>query len=185
MINCHTDEFKMIQLFKNGNKSVFSELIKPYYMQAYKMAYSILRQHHDAEDATQNAILKIYKSLESFKGTSSFKNWFIKIVKNHAIDLYRSNRRTVNIKDSFKETVKLSSTPPARANVISVGELKNNFTILMKEISPRYKEVMKLRYVDSLSYEEISDTLNCSVGTVKSRLSRGRKQINTLMNCTA
>jgi RNA polymerase sigma-70 factor (ECF subfamily) len=183
MNNVSTKECEMIQLFKNGNKDVFTDLIKPYYMQAYKIAYSILHQHHDAEDATQNAIIKVYKCLDQFRGTSSFKSWLIKIVRNHAVDIYRSNQRTTKIKDNFKETRSPDYIPTWQPT--NVKEMKSDLTVLITSISPTYEEVIKLRFVDSLSYEEISSELMCSVGTVKSRISRGRKQIKTLMDGAA
>lgn len=183
MNKAFTEESEMIQLFKSGNKAVFTDLIKPYYMQAYKIAYSILNQHHDAEDATQNAIIKIYKCLDQFRGTSSFKNWLIKIVRNHAIDIYRSNQRTVKIKDNFKETRNPDCIRTRQPT--NLKEMKSDLNGLITNISPTYEKVIKLRYVESLSYEEISSELMCSVGTVKSRISRGRKQIRTLMNGAA
>ena len=183
MNNALTEEREMIQLFKSGNKDVFTDLIKPYYMQAYKIAYRILNQHHDAEDATQNAIIKVYKCLDQFRGTSSFKSWLIKIVRNHAIDIYRSNQRTTKIKDNFKEIRNPSSTSISQPT--NIKEMKSDLSVLITSISPTYEEVIKLRFVDSLSYEEISSELMCSVGTVKSRISRGRKQIKTLMDGAA
>ena len=172
---------EMIRIFKNGDKSIFADLVNPYYMQAYKIAYGVLNQHQDAEDATQNAFFKIYKSLDQYKGQASFKSWLIRIVKNHAIDLYRSNQRTSKIKDTFKDSIKpvcIHSRPATSSNV---QEMKSDLSTLIDNISPTYEKVIKLRFLDSLSYEEISDTLMCSVGTVKSRLARGREQIRTLM----
>ncbi len=181
MKNNAKHESELIQIFKNGDKSVFADLMNPYYMQAYKVAYSVLNQHQDAEDATQNAFLKIYKSLDQFNGQSSFKNWLIRIVKNHAIDLYRSNKRTTRIKDTFKDNIKPECIYTRANSSVRVQEMRSDLSSLINSISPRYEKVIKLRFMDSLSYEEISDTLMCSVGTVKSRLARGRKQIRTLM----
>lgn len=172
---------ELIKIFKDGDKSVFADLVNPYYMQAYKVAYSILNQHQDAEDATQNAFIKIYKSLDQFKGQSNFKSWLIRIVRNHAIDLYRSNKRTSRIKDTFKDAIKPECIYSGGSSTVRLQEMKSDLSTLIGNISPRYEKVIKLRFMDSLSYEEISDTLMCSVGTVKSRLARGREQIRTLM----
>ncbi len=181
MKNRTTDEFTMILSFKNGDKSVFTDLVNPYYMQAYKVAYSVLNQHQDAEDATQNAFIKVYKCLDQFKSQSSFKSWLIRIVRNHAIDIYRSNKRTSKIKDTFKDAIKPECIYTRTETAHRVQEMKSDLSTLIDNISPRYEKVIKLRFMDSLSYEEISATLMCSVGTVKSRLARGRKQIRTLM----
>ena len=175
------EEAEMIKRFMAGDKSIFADLVNPYYMQAYKVAYSVLNQHQDAEDATQNAFIKIYKSLDQFKGQSSFKSWLIRIVRNHAIDIYRSNKRTTKIKDRFKNNVRPQCIHSRPAQTANVQEMKSDLSSLINSISPTYEKVIKLRFMDSLSYEEISDTLMCSVGTVKSRLARGRKQIRTLM----
>ena len=178
-------ETELLKIFKDGDKEVFAELVKPYYMQAYKVAYGVLKQHQDAEDATQNAFLKIYKSIDQFKGQSSFKNWLMRIVRNHAIDLYRSNQRTVKIKDTFKDVNKTSNIHINRSGAASVNDMKSELKRLINSISPTYEKVIKLRFVESLSYEEISETLMCSVGTVKSRISRGREQIKMLMAANA
>lgn len=181
MKNSTINEAELIQTFMAGDKSVFADLVNPYYLQAYKVAFSVLKQHQDAEDATQNAFIKIYKSLEQFKGQSSFKNWLIRIVRNHAIDLYRSNRRRSKINDNFKEIIKPVCQNTQTAGSANVKEMKSDLSCLIHSVSPTYEKVLKLRFMDSLSYEEISNTLMCSVGTVKSRLARGRKQIRTLM----
>lgn len=184
MKNNTTEENHLIRMFKEGHKSVFSDLVNPYYNQAYKIAFDVLNQHHDAEDATQNAFIKIYRSLDKFKGEASFKNWLLRIVRNHAIDIYRSNQRTVKIKDSFKGAVVPEINQVTKTSNVILNDIKSELSTLIDSISPSYEEVIKLRFMESLSYEEISETLMCSVGTVKSRISRGREQIRMLMSST-
>jgi RNA polymerase sigma-70 factor (ECF subfamily) len=171
----------IIKQFKSGDSTLFTVLINRYYAKAYQIAYSILKQHEDTEEIVQDSFIKINKVLKDFRGDSSFKSWMTRIVANTAINRYRKNRKHREKVTSNEISPDLHSKEMGPRKECMSSEIQDNLVQCFSQVSTTYKDVLKLRFMNALSYEEIAITLDCSIGTVKSRISRGRSELRDIL----
>ncbi len=148
-------------------------LVKKYQNIAVNIAYSLTRNRMDAEDAAQESFLKIYGSINSFRGDSKFSSWLYRIVVNKAYDLLRKRKHTVQL-DEISEIS--SETKPFGAEL-----MKQLISDCLALIPFEYRSALTLRDMQGLSYEEIAQVLNISVGTVESRIFRGRRMLKEIL----
>lgn len=178
------DEAQMIAQILSGNSHVFHELIRPYERRVYVMALSFLHNEADAEDAAQEAFMKAFRNLASFRGEAKFGTWLVSITLNEA----RSRIRQ-------RDTVKMESLdePPDDQGHISPAllrdwkeipsealERKEIRALLQEAITalPRiYREVFQLRDIEQLSVNEAATALGISIAAVKVRLHRARMML--------
>lgn len=146
------------------NRTEFSNQINLYRNQLYIVAFTILKNEVDAQDAVCNAILKAYEHLDQLKDEKKFKPWIITITRNEALQL---NRKRMELPGDGKVEAML---PP-------VSDSYNELWDVVQSLSEEYRMVIVLFYYNDLSLKEISKMLEIPVGTVKSRLNRGREQI--------
>ena len=186
-----TDE-QIIELFKAGQVELYPQLIERHHQKAYQIAYGILYSHHDAEEVVQDSFVKIYKVLDSFRGDARFSTWMYRIVSNFAKNRYRWNKRRgshVNVsmdlpvagKDhsEFKREFPQEHGQPDQK--LKFNELEEGIALLLKDIPEIYREALILRNVEHMTYDEISEVLDCKIGTVKSRIARGREELRELL----
>lgn len=140
----------------------FCERVSQCRYQFYIIAYAILRNEADAEDAVCNAILNGYEHLAQLKNPKKFKSWMITITKNEALKLFHKRMELLG-----NENVE-QLLPPTY-------DTHNELWEVVQSLKYEYRIVIVLFYYDSLSIRDISSVLNISIGTVKSRLDRGRK----------
>lgn len=184
----NSNERWLIEESRKGNVDAFEELIKDYKKSAYNIALRVLRNVEDAEDASQEALIKIFKSISSFNMESTFKVWMYRIVVNTCIDFKR--KKNINAV-SIDETIDLGSGSelkreiPDDTNNPDALIDRNYDTQLVNEainkLEDDFKTIIILRDIKGFSYSEISEILSCSLGTVKSRLSRARKSLKELL----
>lgn len=176
-------EVDLIKKSQKGDIDAFEELIKDYKKIAYNIALRVMKNKENAEDASQEALIKVYKNIKNFNQKSTFKVWLYRIVMNSCIDLQRKNKHEVTSLDSLKKgkdndyKVEIEDTSKGPDAIL---ETKLNNEILYKcidSLADDHKQIIILRDLQELSYKEISDVLNCSEGTVKSRLSRARTKL--------
>ncbi|MDS1030747.1 sigma-70 family RNA polymerase sigma factor [Bacillota bacterium LX-D] len=182
------DESKLIELSKSGNAEAFEELALKYEKQVYTIAYRFMGNYEDACDLAQETFIKAFKSIRGFRGDASFKTWIFHIVTNVCRDeLRKRKKRQVISLDAplFTEEGELSrqaedwTYSPER-----IYEGKEGQEIVQKmldSLAPEYREVLIMRELQSFSYDEIAKKLNCTLGTVKSRLNRARKAMKDLV----
>lgn len=185
----NNEEVKLIEKSQQGDMKSFERLIRRYQDQAYRTAYGILGNAEDAKDATQEAFIKIYKSLSKFKLQSSFSTWMYRIIHNTCLDILRKRKRR---RELPMETKNSSGTEGYEIPVEDAGEgpealldyafLKEEVKRGISKLPEEYQGVVVLRDIEDLSYEEISEVLGISQGTVKSRLNRGRKQLRSYLS---
>lgn len=140
----------------------FCERVSQYRYQFYITAYALLKNEADAEDAVCNAILNGYEHLEQLKNPKKFKSWMLTIVKNEALKICRK-RMELPGDESVEQML-----PPSYDN-------HNELWDIVQTLKEEYRIVIVLFYYNDLSLREISEVLDISVGTVKSRLNRGKK----------
>ena len=182
---------ELIARIKNGDDSGFNELVAKYANKAYQIAYGLLSNKPDAEEVVQDAFMKVYKNLDKFRGDSSFTTWFYRIVTNLSRNKYHWNRRRgadINVSVSSNlwsnsEEVKDIELPDTKLEpdvLIQRKETESTLIDSINRLPEKLKEVILLRHIEELSYQQIADVLNCELGTVKSRLARAREALKVL-----
>lgn len=166
---------ELIALIKAGQSDAFAKLVDKYKNLVASTAYGILRNGHDAEDATQEVFLKTYKALNNYKETNSFANWLLRITANHCLNIVRArkNLRLVSM-DNVPELV--SATIKDQASGFD-AELDNALTM----IDPVERAVIVLFHRNEKKYSEIAEILSIPEGTVKTHLHRGRQKLRQLI----
>lgn len=178
------EESQMIKKAKAGDLYAFETLIISYEKMIYNIAYHSLQNEEDARDVAQEVCIKIYKSLHKFNQDSSLKTWIHRITVNACIDEIRKQKRQkaysldepIETKESTIKKEVAGKGPSLEEKVIqreTVAEIYNALNQLKEE----YRILIILRDIQGLSYEEIADITNNPLGTVKSRIARGRNKI--------
>ncbi|MDR3294602.1 MAG: sigma-70 family RNA polymerase sigma factor [Clostridiales Family XIII bacterium] len=179
-------ELELIEEAKNGVESSFEALILSCQKKAWNIALQYLRNENDAMDALQESFIKIYKNLGNFKGESRFDTWVYRITVNTCKDMLRQNEK-FKLHDSLYATGddgeflrEIPGDAPTPEEILDRAELADELLCCVEMLQPGHKDVIILRDIQNLSYEEISETLGASLGTVKSRISRARGNLRKL-----
>ncbi len=182
---------ELVRESRRGNKDAFRELVERYQRKILSVAIGMVHNQDDALEITQEAFVKAFENLDRFKGESSFYTWLYRIVVNLGIDRRRRERRhgTVALEDRPGGGEDLEAAlpeqrlldPNQRAKSSQIGERLRQ---AIDELTPDQKAVIVLREVEGLSYEEISQVMQCPKGTVMSRLHYARKVLqDKLRDC--
>ncbi|MCC8169008.1 MAG: sigma-70 family RNA polymerase sigma factor [Oscillospiraceae bacterium] len=174
-------ETELIRLCQEGDMDAFNTLVEKYQTQVINIAYGMLSDKEDACDAAQEAFVKIYKSIGSFKGKSALSTWIYRIVSNVCNDMLRKRRRNANtvsisVQDDSKD-MEITDSAPTPEELLELSEQQRILRTAIAELSAEYREIITLSDIEQLRYEEISEILKCPVGTVKSRLNRARNAL--------
>lgn len=179
---------------KDGDESAFDELVARHYGHAYQIAYGTLGNREDAEEVVQDTFLRIHRALPAFRGDSEFSTWMYRIVINLCNNKFRWNRirgckvtdsidAPLNLPGKYNTTLKIEipdrQMPPDKQYVFD--ETNRRLHEAMQRLPESYREAVLLRNVKQLDYEQIARILNCAIGTVKSRISRGRDLLREYM----
>jgi RNA polymerase sigma-70 factor (ECF subfamily) len=182
----------LVDRFKGGDTSAFDEMVSRYWDRIYAVVHQLLRNREDAEEVTQDAFVRAHRGLVDFRGDSAFSTWLYQIATNLARNRYwywwrRKRDRTI----SFDQPVSADNDTPLSevfaapsetpGDIIVTREFVDRVAEGMEKLGARHREILILRNVKNLSYEEIGTILGISVGTVKSRIARARENLRTLM----
>lgn len=177
------DELDLISRSKGGDVDAFNLLIEQYQRLVYNLALRMLGNAEAAEDASQDTFLSAYKAIDKFRG-GSFKSWVLRIAANSCHDKQRVARRyRVVSLDTLLETDDLpqsnnTESPEDYALRRELGRFLNNG---LSNLPEDQRLVVILSDVQGLSYEEVAQVAGCSLGTVKSRLNRGRTRLRDFL----
>lgn len=175
------DEQALIASARKGDARAFNQLVLLYQSMAYNVAYRILGQPDAAADATQDAFISAFKAMRKFRG-GSFKAWILRIVTNACYDQLRvKQRRPTESMDDLEveqDHIRYMLDPAERPeDYVERQELNQAIQRGIEILPPDQRIVLVLSDVQGLSYKEIADITGVSLGTVKSRLSRGRTKL--------
>jgi len=176
-------EYLIVQQVLEGDTNAFEELVLEYEKKVYNVALRILGNSEDAADMTQEAFIKAYNSLSGFRGDSKFSVWLTRIVSNLCLDFLRSrNRRptiSLSMEDDDGDDVQLdiADTRQSPELLLERSLTRESVRRGLRSLPEDYREILLLREIQGLSYDEIAAALNIEVGTVKSRIFRGRKKL--------
>lgn len=178
----------LIKRAKKGDSKAFSALLNEYLSMIYNIAYRMTGNPDDASDMTQEVMIKLFKNLDSFNQKSKFSTWVYRVATNTCLDELKKIRRkqTLSLDAEYEtddgsvsfEQEDLSPTPDEQAET---NELKDIVARAITRLGEEHRAVIVLRDIKGLSYGEIAEILNCSDGTVKSRLSRARAKLKEIL----
>ncbi len=160
-----TDE-ELVRLVAAGQVEVFAELYSRYYARAYRLAWAMTGQREVAEELTQEIFLRVWQKAGQFRGESKFGTWFYKLATRSCLN-YRE-RPSMRSHERL-DAVNLAS----ESNDVQQG-IQSDVQRALLSLKPEWRLIVIFKEIDGLSYEEIADRMNCSTGTVASRLNRSR-----------
>ncbi|HEY3989345.1 MAG TPA: sigma-70 family RNA polymerase sigma factor [Acidobacteriaceae bacterium] len=183
MVQAPAKEMEWIARILKGERDLFHQLIRPYERAVYMTAISILRDSAEAEDAAQEAMIKAYRGLASFRGDAKFSTWLTTITLNEARSRLRKSAR-VKV-ESLDDTEQEQDYTPflvadwreIPSETLERQELAQHIQGAIEELPPSYREVFLLRDKEEMSIEEISQALGVTANLVKVRLFRARMML--------
>jgi len=178
------DPLHLIAKFKEGDTAAFEQLVRLYQDRVYSLCRHLLGNAHEAEDAAQDSFIKAYRNLRHFTPDASFYTWLYRITVNTCLDYRKRPFFASLFTRSAQGDEFLRRELPDELSPERLYEAKQTGQALqrsLQRLSPKLRAVIVLKEMEGLSYEEISEVLDISLGTVKSRLSRGRIELLALM----
>jgi RNA polymerase sigma-70 factor (ECF subfamily) len=184
-----TEETELVNRARRGDLAAYDELVRRYQERIYATVYHMTSNHEDANDLAQEAFIKAFQALKTFKGGSSFYTWVYRIAVNKTINFLkqRKNRSQMSLNDvDFNaehdpDLVALVSDKTPRREV-NLGELQEKLNEAMQKLSEPHRLVVTLHDVQGLSHEEIAKIMDCNIGTVRSRLFYARQQLQAYLS---
>lgn len=156
----------------------FDQLVLPHVRAAFNLARWLLRSREDAEDVTQEALLRAFRFFSGFHGTDA-RAWLLQIVRNTCYTWMEKNRSMASNVE-FDESLHLSAAPGPEAQAVA-GSEKERLTKALEQLSPRSREVIVLRELEGCSYKEIAAITSMPIGTVMSTLARSRERLHQIL----
>jgi len=161
-----------IYKIKQGDITVFSELIEKYKDMAFNIAFQITRNREDAEEVAQDSFVKVYQSINNFKNESKFSTWLYSIVYNTAISKTRKKKlETVDIDNQYHSIEDTQNS----INSLKASEQKEYINYALDSLSPEDRAIVSLYYIDDKSISDIVEITSVSESNVKVKLYRARK----------
>jgi len=171
---------------RRGDRDALNELFRRYRPVAYRVAYRLLGNEADALDAVQEAFVKALTHLRGFQGRSSFKTWLLRVVSNASLDLGRSRGRREALSFDAMGPQNREEVEPLVADMAGRDLEREELRLLLKraldQLPPAQRQTFVLHAEAGLSYRDVADTLNISIGTVMSRLFYARQKLRALLN---
>jgi RNA polymerase sigma-70 factor (ECF subfamily) len=174
---------ELVARLQGGDEKAFDDLVRRHQQRALNVAFQLLRNHEDAMEVAQDAFVKVYRSIGEFRSECEFTTWLHQIVVNLARNRYRwwqrrARHATVSIDEAVGPVAAHGDGPDVEA---ANAEFVQALSEKMAELPAKFREVLVLRNVENMRYEEIAIALECSVGTVKSRIARAREALREAM----
>lgn len=161
--------------------AAFRELLAPYERKLHAQVLRIVKDPSDADDAMQEARIRLYRGLRNFRGDACLYTWMYRVATNVALAMLRRRRRRLpdhaQVELPLTEATNEADTWGDPERILAGKQMLSALGDALESLSPEYKKAITLREFDGLSYDEIADTMLCPVGTVKSRISSARSAI--------
>lgn len=183
------EERELVRRAKDGEMDAYDTLVRRYQERIYATVYHMTSNHDDANDLAQDAFIKAYQALKSFKGDSSFFTWVYRIAVNKTINFLKQRRHkghmSLNDLDFHAEhdpdLVQLVSDKTPRREA-GLAELQQKLNEAIQKLSEPHRLVVVLHDIQGLSHEEIGKIMDCNTGTVRSRLFYARQQLQAYLS---
>jgi RNA polymerase sigma factor (sigma-70 family) len=172
----------MVERHLLGDAQAFDEIYGRFAEMVYNLAYRLAGSREEAADLTQEVFLRVFRHLGSFKGGSTLKTWIFRITINHCRDrLSRWRPVTRPIEDEPAGDPCFADPGRGPEELAVAADEGRRVNEGLARLPHAFREAVILRDIEGLSYEEIAEVLQCRVGTVRSRIARGREQLRTLL----
>ncbi len=179
------DDHRLVESLRAGSEDAYEELLARFQQSAYTLAFRLLNNPSEACDVVQEVFLKVFRNIDHFRGQSSLKTWIYRITVNEAHNarrwFSRHRRREVELDTEPRETRDwkdmIADHGRSPFDVVWDQEQAGMIEEALERINPVFREAVVLRDITGLSYEEIGEILGVSLGTVKSRILRGREAL--------
>lgn len=183
------DEAELVAELQAGSDSAFEYLVTYYHSSVYNLVYGILSDAADAADVTQEVFLRVFRGIRGFRRSSSLKTWLYRVsvrqALNHRRWCWRHHRQQISIDAEGPDSRPVCELEDAEATPFdqcAAHEMQVNVRRALAEVPPVFRSAVILRDLEGLSYEEVSEILEVSVGTVKSRILRGRRMLKEILD---
>jgi len=182
------EDTELVSAAKQGNLNAFNELVLKYQNQVFDHASRLLGNHQVAEDITQDAFILAFRNIHQYRG-GSFRAWLLKIVTNLAYSEMRTwKREPLHGLESVNEDGETNESPfwmkdpnPGPEEATEIGELRETLEYALNKLPAIYRTVVSLIDIQRLDYKEAASIMGVAIGTVKSRLARGRLQFRRIL----
>jgi RNA polymerase sigma-70 factor (ECF subfamily) len=183
------DEAQLVTELQAGSDAAFDYLVTYYHAGVYNLVYGILADSADAADVTQDVFLRVFRGIRGFRGGSSLKTWLYRVsvrqALNHRRWCWRHHRQQISI-DAEEEgrysAMELRDDEATPFEQLATLEMQSTVRRALAAVPPLFRSAVILRDLEGLSYEEIAEILEVSVGTVKSRILRGRRTLKEILD---
>jgi RNA polymerase sigma-70 factor (ECF subfamily) len=171
-----------------GDETALAPLVEKYKRMVYRLAMQITKNHADADDVMQETFIKVYRSIRTFRKDAAFETWLYRIVVNEALNFVKRRERQRESTLEIASEAAYEATTRYRAQIANdphahaeKSELRHHVTEAVNSLSLKHRTVVILHEFEGLTHAEIASILNCSEGTVRSRLHYARKKLRTLL----
>jgi RNA polymerase sigma factor (sigma-70 family) len=183
------DDHALVRQALDGQLEAYDELVRRYQQRVYTTVYNMTANHEDANDLVQDAFIRGYQALASFKGDSSFYTWVYRIAINKTLNFLKSrkNKTAMSLNDldlnaeNDPDLVALISEKTPRRDA-ALNELQEKLNEALQKLSEPHRMVVVLHDVQGVSHEDIARLMDCNIGTVRSRLFYARQQLQSLLS---
>ncbi|MBS4537203.1 sigma-70 family RNA polymerase sigma factor [Clostridium sp. D2Q-11] len=182
------NERKLIKRSMKGDIDAFEKLIEAHQKSAYNIALRMLKNPEDAKDVSQQAFVKIFKYIDTFNFKSSFTTWMYRIIVNLCIDYINKNKinNTYSLDNPIKTDTgeinrEVKDNTDLPEDIVEKKETKQIVHNAINKLDDIHRSIIILRDIEDFSYKEISEILEISIGTVKSRIKRGRDNLRVIL----
>ena len=175
---------KLVEKCQKGDKKAFNMLVEKYQRRLTRLLSRMVRDQSEIEDIVQDSFIKAYRAINNFRGDSAFYTWLYRIgintAKTHLVKLGKRPKAMNDVEieeiENFEDAPDLRNHETPESTMMS-SEIVASVNQTIEALPDELKEAISLREMDGLSYEEISDLMNCPIGTVRSRIFRAREAI--------
>ncbi len=182
------DDRELVEWSRNGDLLAYDEMIRRYQQRVYATVYNMTSNHEDAADLTQEAFVKAWQALKSFKGDSSFFTWVYRIAVNRTLNFLKARKKRVHLSlndldagvERNPDLINLVSHDTPRRN-LKLEELKEKLNEALQQLSEPHRLVVTLHDIQGLPHDKIGEILDCKPGTVRTRLYYARQQLQGLL----
>ena len=178
------DERELIARLQKRDEAAFEELIRQYEKKVYTLCFRMCGNSEDAEEAAQDAFLALWRGIDRFRQESSLSTWIYRLATNACIDtLRRRKKQSGSVSLDDEELVfRRGDTSPQPQETVEHREAQNYAGRASSALPEEYRKVLILREIEGLSYTEIAESASIELGTVKSRISRGRSLLRNFLS---
>ena len=179
------EEQQWIEMARAGNQEAFERLVRRYERRVFALTVRMCRNQADAEEAAQEAFLAAWQGLPFFRGDASFATWLYRLASNACVDLLRREGRHRSAAalslDDGEAAYDPADPGPSPQALAEGAELRHQIETALAALPPEYRQVLILRELHQRTYDEIAEICSLDLGTVKSRISRGRRQLRKIL----